>query len=97
MAKDSKPPAGKDVYSDVVARLEAIVETLEGGELSLEDSLEKFAEGVALVKKGEKLLADAEKRIEALMSDQGATEPLDAEAPVKSKKGGRGGEEDVPF
>lgn len=96
MAKDSKTPAGKDVYSDVVTRLEAIVETLEGGELSLEDSLEKFAEGVALVKKGEKLLADAEKRIETLMSDQGATEPLDTDAAPK-KKSGRGGEEDVPF
>ena len=73
MAKD-KPDSGQ--YGDVVTRLQQIVEALEAGELSLEESLERFGEGVGLVKQGEKLLTDAEKRIEQLLSEEGRTAPL---------------------
>jgi exodeoxyribonuclease VII small subunit len=66
----------KGQYGEVVARLKEIVEALEAGELSLEDSLERFGEGINLVKQGEKLLADAEKRIEQLVSEDGRTAPL---------------------
>ncbi|MEW5743438.1 MAG: exodeoxyribonuclease VII small subunit [Myxococcota bacterium] len=69
-------PAGAGQYGQVVKRLQQIVEALEGGELSLEESLERFAEGIALVKQGEKLLADAEKRIEQLVSEDGRAAPL---------------------
>jgi len=68
---------GKVHYDEVVKRLEAIVESLEGGELSLEDSLERFAEGITLVKQGEGLLTDAEKRIEQLLSEDGRTAPIE--------------------
>jgi exodeoxyribonuclease VII small subunit len=67
---------GKGQYGEVVGRLQEIVEALEAGELSLEDSLERFAEGVQLVKQGEKLLGDAEKRIEQLLSEDGRVAPL---------------------
>jgi len=70
----NKPTPGQ--YGDVVARLQQIVEALEAGELSLEESLERFGEGVGLVKQGEKLLTDAEKRIEQLLSEEGRTAPL---------------------
>ena len=72
-------------YGEVVARLKQIVEALEAGELSLEESLERFGEGITLVKQGEKLLADAEKRIEQLVSEDGRTAPLklpDTEPPA---------------
>ena len=83
-------------YGDVVARLQEIVESLEGGSLSLEASLEKFAEGVQLVKRGEKLLAEAEKRVEQLLSDDGRTAPLNPpETPAASKRAKP--DEDVPF
>lgn len=68
---------GKVQYDEVVKRLEAIVESLEGGELSLEDSLDRFAEGITLVKQGEGLLTDAEKRIEQLLSEDGRTAPIE--------------------
>lgn len=90
-------------YGDVVARLQEIVESLEGGSLSLEASLEKFAEGVQLVKRGEKLLAEAEKRVEQLLSDDGRTAPLNpseaaaAPAPVSAPAKKAKSEEDVPF
>ena len=96
--------AERNGYGEVVARLQEIVESLERGELSLEASLEKFAEGVQLVKRGEKLLAEAEKRVEQLLSDDGRTAPLNpgeppAAASTKAPGPARRGkeEEDVPF
>lgn len=46
--------------------LEGIVEALEEGGLSLEGSLKKFEEGIALAKRCEKALGSAEKKIEKL-------------------------------
>lgn len=74
MAKEKNAARGQ--YGDVVSRLQHLVEALEGGELALEDSLEKFAEGINLVKQGEAILSDAEKRIEQLLSEDGRTTPL---------------------
>ena len=74
MAKDKQ--TGRGQYAQVVDRLQTIVEALESGDLSLEESLNRFTEGMTLVKQGEKLLADAEKRIEQLVSDDGRTVPL---------------------
>ncbi len=50
-------------------RLEKIVEALEQGELSLDESLKRFEEGIRLAKRCEKALTDAEKRIEILLKD----------------------------
>ncbi len=74
MAKEKNAARGQ--YGDVVTRLQEIVEALEGGELSLEDSLDRFAEGITLVKQGEGILGDAEKRIEQLLAEDGRTAPL---------------------
>ena len=86
-------------YGDVVARLQEIVASLEGGQLSLEASLEKFGEGIVLVKRGEKLLAEAEKRVEQLLSDDGRTAPLNPgeTAAAPAAKGRPKADEDVPF
>jgi len=87
-------------YGEVVARLQEIVESLEGGSLSLEASLEKFAEGVQLVKRGEKLLAEAEKRVEQLLSDDGRTaalNPPESPAPAAPARRAAKSDEDVPF
>ena len=81
-ARDEKKNG--EQYSDVVQRLQALVEQLEGGGLSLEDSLEKFAEGIQLVRKGEKLLSEAEKRIEQLLSDDSGNKV----APLELKESG---------
>jgi len=79
----SSKNGSSEQYSEVVQRLQALVEQLEGGGLSLEDSLEKFAEGIQLVRKGEKLLSEAEKRIEQLLSDDG-----NKVVPLELKEGG---------
>ncbi len=74
MAKEKNAARGQ--YGEVVSRLQQIVEGLEGGELSLEESLEKFEQGIGLVKQAEGILGDAEKRIDQLLNDEGRTAPL---------------------
>jgi exodeoxyribonuclease VII small subunit len=46
------------------------VKKLEGGELSLEESLRVFEEGVRLVKGCQEQLAVAEKRVEVLLKGE---------------------------
>ncbi len=50
--------------------LEGIVERMETGELSLEDALGAFEEGVGLVRHLGEQLAGVEKRLEVLSRDQ---------------------------
>jgi exodeoxyribonuclease VII small subunit len=67
-------------YDQIVARLEQVVEALEGGQLTLEQSIEKFAEGVTLSREAGRKLDEAERRVEALLrADDGGVEtrPLD--------------------
>ncbi|MBI4557282.1 MAG: exodeoxyribonuclease VII small subunit [Candidatus Hydrogenedentes bacterium] len=47
-------------------RLESIVEALEEGGLSLDESLKRFEEGIKLAQRCEKALTEAEKKIEIL-------------------------------
>ena len=51
-------------FESAVERLEQIVEAMEGGELALEEMLERYEEGTRLVKLCSEKLAAAEKRIE---------------------------------
>jgi exodeoxyribonuclease VII small subunit len=54
-------------FDDVLDRLRVVVERLEGGKLSLEESLAAYEEGVALARRGHTLLDRAEKRVEVLV------------------------------
>jgi exodeoxyribonuclease VII small subunit len=58
---------GDDSYDALVARLERVVGELESGKLNLEQSIEKFAEGVQLAKDASRKLDEAEKRVEMLV------------------------------
>ena len=69
---------GEQGFDAVLARLREVVERLEGGNLSLEESLRVYEEGVGLARKGHELLDRAEKRVELLVSTAGGvtTEPM---------------------
>jgi len=54
-------------FDDVLERLRVVVERLEGGKLTLEESLAAYEEGVALARRGHALLDRAEKRVEVLV------------------------------
>jgi exodeoxyribonuclease VII small subunit len=67
-------------FEQAFRRLEAIVESLERGETTLEESLTAFEEGMALVRACTEKLDEAEKRLERLIkTDDGTLETEDAE------------------
>jgi exodeoxyribonuclease VII small subunit len=53
-------------FDQVLERLRLVVERLEAGSLSLEDSLRAFEEGVGLSRRGAAILDAAERRVEIL-------------------------------
>jgi len=63
-------------FEQVLEKLEGVVSELERGELPLEQALVAFERGVTLSRKGASLLDDAERRIEVLLGQGEATEPL---------------------
>jgi len=56
-------------FEDALARLEEIVRTMETGDLSLEDSLKVFEEGIGLVRFCSKKLDEAERKVEILLKE----------------------------
>ncbi len=78
-AADSGAPLD---FEASMKRLEAIVEELESGELSLEDSIARYEEGVRLSRGLTARLDEAEKRIERLVENEGeapGTQPMELE------------------
>lgn len=63
--------AEKKSFESSLKKLESIVARLEDGELSLEDALACFEEGVKAATNCQKLLRDAELKIEALRIGEG--------------------------
>ena len=57
-------------FEDALSKLESIVEKLEQGELSLEESLAAFEEGIRLSRMCSKRLDEAEKKIEVLIKGE---------------------------
>ena len=64
-------------------RLQTLVERLENGELSLEDSLAAFEQGIGLTRDCQAALAQAEQKVQVLLERDGelAEEPFDADQP----------------
>ena len=70
-------------FEEALARVEKIVEELEGGDLTLDESLAKYEDGVKTLKTCYEILRDAEKRVEVLLQgENGAlqTAPWEADA-----------------
>lgn len=75
-------------FDAALKKLETLVESLESGDLSLEDALKKYEEGVKLADFCTKRLSEAEKKVELLMKTNPGrfkTEPLD-KGEAKKKK-----------
>lgn len=71
-------------------RLEKVVEALEEGGLTLDESLKRFEEGVRLARRCEKALTEAERRIEILVKDakgEVATEPFAEQGEEAAQEG----------
>ena len=97
----SEPQPGDEPldFEQSLERLETIVEDLEGGELSLEESLRRYEEGISLSRRLTTTLDAAEQRIERLVEgpdDTPRTEPMELENNPRSA-GSPGGEGELPF
>ena len=75
-------------FDQILVRLRDVVMRLESGDLSLEQSLLVYEEGVQLARRGPQLLASAERRVEILVSASGGLEIAPFEA---SDSGGPAG------
>lgn len=73
MPKPSPPPPS---FEKALAELESIVLAMEDGKLTLEDSLAAYRRGVELLRHCQGTLADAERQIEALAGQLGASDVL---------------------
>ena len=57
-------------FEEAIADLAQVVEQLESGDLSLEDSLAAFEKGVGLVRYCNQKLSEVEKKVELLVKDR---------------------------
>ncbi len=89
--KKQKDDVGGLGFEEAIKELTNIVGKIEQGEIPLQDSLEQYEKGMALIKHCRDILQKAEKRIEKI-TEADLTKNKD-DKPVKKTEP----EEDVPF
>ncbi len=67
MAKKKQPEPS---FEDALKRLEEVLDSLEHGDLNLEESVKAFEEGAGLVRFCHGRLDDVERRVELLLKDE---------------------------
>jgi len=68
MPKKTKSPNNPD-FEQSMQELESLVEKMESGDLSLEDSLKHFEQGVKLTRLCQQQLKDAEQKVSILLGE----------------------------
>jgi exodeoxyribonuclease VII small subunit len=70
-------------FEESLSKLERLVEQMEDGEFSLEQSLKAFEEGIKLTRECQQALKKAEQKVQILIQKNGEleSEPFDAEDP----------------
>lgn len=71
MANSEKP---KQTFEQALEELEKIVAQVEQGEIGLEESIDKYEQGMKLIKHCRAILSQAEKRIETINQQDQPTE-----------------------
>ncbi len=71
----TETPANTPDFERSLGELEATVDKLEHGELSLEDALKQFERGVALARDCQTSLRQAEQKVEILLQKSTTAEP----------------------
>lgn len=60
----------KDKFEDALGKLEDIVRRMEAGDMTLEESLKAFEEGIKLARLCSRKLDEAERRVEMLLKQE---------------------------
>ncbi|HUS57083.1 MAG TPA: exodeoxyribonuclease VII small subunit [Planctomycetota bacterium] len=90
----------KPKFEDALRELENIVDELESGELTLDQSLERYERGIKALNACRSILGEAEKKIQLLLrSSEGElkTKPFEAEEAAPAEHDEVKGEDEVPF
>jgi len=68
-------------FETALAELEALVEKMEQGDLSLDASLQQFERGIQLTRSCQQALKDAEQKVQVLLKKDGqeTLEPFDSD------------------
>jgi len=74
-APDPEHPSQEPGFEENLAELEALVDTLERGDLTLEQSLAAFERGVRLTRTCQQSLDAAEQKVRILMSSAEGAQP----------------------
>ena len=69
--KKQKDNVDKLSFEDAIKELTSIVGKIEQGQIPLQDSLEQYEKGMALIKHSRTILQKAEKRIEKITKEEG--------------------------
>jgi len=67
-------------FETSLEKLEKLVEQMEDGDLTLEDSLKTFEEGIRLTRECQQALAAAEHKVKLLIEENGQVTASDFEA-----------------
>ncbi len=73
MAMDEKGEKNKKTFEQALGELEKIVAEIEQGKVSLEESIDKYAQGIERVKQCRAILDSAEKKIQLLAKGEGGS------------------------
>ncbi len=60
----------KEKFEEALGRLEDIVKSMEAGDMTLEESLKAFEEGIKLARLCSRKLDEAERRVEILLKQE---------------------------
>ena len=81
----TKDGQAKLTFEQAMEKLEALVTAIEAGEVPLEESIEKYAQGIELVKKCRAILDKAEKKIQLLGKGEGGELTVAGELPEEAE------------
>jgi exodeoxyribonuclease VII small subunit len=73
----TKKKQAKFDFEAALEELEALVSSMEEGELSLEESLQAFEQGIKLTRECQGALKNAEQKVQVLLNESGDTEALE--------------------
>ena len=91
-ASSSTPGPDELTYEQAIARVEAIIERIEAGDVGLEESLTQYEQGMALLKRCRTILDKVDQRITELTGSE-----LPRQGAVSDAEAGAEDEGDLPF
>ena len=77
--RKQKDEISKLTFEQAIQQLKGIVDKIEQGEIPLQDSLEQYEKGMALIKHCRDILQKAEKRIEKISKEEPPEPPKEPE------------------